>query len=113
MQRQLFLHHYFPALYFAIVALCQVYDFVTGRIAGLGLRDRPAVGRVMAVLFMGLSIVVFSLYAPLAYGNPWTQSACQKVKLFNSWDWDCNTFYTDVSSLNMPSWHPPDRGRGR
>jgi len=27
MQRQLFLHHYFPALYFAIIALCQ-YVFI-------------------------------------------------------------------------------------
>ncbi|KAH0543747.1 hypothetical protein FGG08_001929 [Glutinoglossum americanum] len=100
MQRQLFLHHYFPALYFAIIALCQIHDFVTGRIAGLGLRDRPAVGKVIAVLFMGFSIFVFSLYSPLAYGNPWTQSACQKVKLFSPWDWDCNTFYTDLAQYN-------------
>ena len=29
MKRQLFLHHYFPALYFAILAFCQGWDFLT------------------------------------------------------------------------------------
>jgi len=31
MQRQLFLHHYFPALYFAIIALCQYVYHLFGR----------------------------------------------------------------------------------
>ncbi|KZF20515.1 glycosyltransferase family 39 protein [Xylona heveae TC161] len=97
MQRQLFLHHYLPALYFAIIALCQIYDFITGRFQSFGLAQRPAFGQAGAIIFLALSIAVFSLYAPLAYGNPWTQSACRKVKLFDTWDWDCNTFYTDLA----------------
>lgn len=97
MQRQLFLHHYFPALYFAIMALCQVYDFGTNRIRNIGLRERPIIGRSGVALFLAASIVAFTLYAPLSYGNPWTQSACNKVKLFDTWDFDCNTFHTDVS----------------
>jgi len=103
MQRQLFLHHYFPALYFAVIALCQLYDYVTARIPGIGLRERPLIGRVGAVIFLALSVVAFSLYAPLAYGNPWTQSACNKVKLFKSWDWDCNTFHTEYSQYATKS----------
>lgn len=106
MQRQLFLHHYLPALYFAVMTLCQIYDFLTNRISSLGLRERPAVGRVGVMIFLGLSIVAFGLYAPLAYGNPWTQSACKRVKLLDSWDFDCNTFHTDVSVF-APSWAPP------
>ena len=106
MQRQLFLHHYFPALYFAVIALCQIYDYITARIPGVGLRERPFIGRIGAVCFLALSIVAFGLYAPLAYGNPWTQSACKQVKLFNTWDWDCNTFYTEV----IPSRILPSRG---
>ncbi len=94
MQRQLFLHHYFPALYFAIIALCQIYDFGTNRISALGLRERPAIGRSGIALFLAASIVAFTLYAPLSYGNPWTQDACNKVKLFEAWDFDCNTFHT-------------------
>ena len=98
MQRQLFLHHYFPALYFAIMAVCQVYDFAVSRIdTPLGLRDTPAIGRTGVVAFLAASIVAFTIYAPLSYGNPWTQSACQSVKLFDTWDFDCNTFHTDVS----------------
>ena len=98
MQRQLFLHHYFPALYFAIITFCQVYDFATNRITSLHLKERPAIGRSGVAIFLATSIVAFTLYAPLSYGNPWTQSACNKVKLLNTWDFDCSTFHADVSS---------------
>jgi len=98
MQRQLFLHHYFPALYFAIITMCQIYDFASNRVGGpFGIRDTPAIGRTGVVAFLAASIVVFTLYAPLSYGNPWTQKACQSVKLFDTWDFDCNAFHTDVS----------------
>ena len=111
MQRQLFLHHYFPALYFAVIALSQIYDYVTARIPGIGLRERPFIGRLGAVVFLTLSIVAFGLYSPLAYGNPWTQSACKQVKLFDTWDWDCNTFLTEVNEYHIPSLKFPSRGR--
>ena len=96
MQRQLFLHHYFPALYFAILTLCQIYDYGTNRIGVMGLRQRPAIGKAGIMAFLAMSIVAFTLYAPLSYGNPWTQEACKKVKLFDTWDWDCNTFHNNV-----------------
>ncbi|CBF76842.1 hypothetical protein AN4761.2 [Aspergillus nidulans FGSC A4] len=80
MARQLFLHHYFPALYFAILALAQEFDFITNRIRSLG-----------------LTIFAFTVYSPLIYGNPWTRDACKQVKLLKSWDFDCNTFYTDLN----------------
>ncbi|OCK89842.1 glycosyltransferase family 39 protein [Cenococcum geophilum 1.58] len=117
MQRQLFLHHYLPALYFAIMAMCQTYDFISNRFAGLGLKQRPAIGQAGAIAFLALSIVAFTLYSPLAYGNPWTQDACNKVKLFDTWDWDCNTFHTSydqystqytVSKISVPSSAAPD-----
>ncbi|POR35071.1 Dolichyl-phosphate-mannose--protein mannosyltransferase 1 [Tolypocladium paradoxum] len=93
MQRQLFLHHYFPALYFAVVALCQMFDYVTARIPGAGARDSAVVNKIATVSFLVLSIAAFTLYAPLAYGNQWTKGECNRVKLFNTWDWDCNNFY--------------------
>ena len=99
MARQLFLHHYFPALYFAILALCQIYDFATNRINGIGLRERPSIGMGGVVVFLALSILAFTMYTPLAYGNPWTQESCKRVKLLDTWDWDCNTFHTEVSGL--------------
>ncbi|KAH8426418.1 protein mannosyltransferase 1 [Aspergillus melleus] len=96
MARQLFLHHYFPALYFALIALCQEFDFLTGRIQSLGLPSRPVIGKGLAGIFLAASIFAFTLYSPLVYGNPWTQDACRKVKLLDSWDFDCNTFHTDL-----------------
>jgi dolichyl-phosphate-mannose-protein mannosyltransferase len=104
MARQLFLHHYFPALYFAIMALCQIYDFGANRIAAFGLKDRPEISRALIVLFLAFCIATFTLFAPLTYGNPWTQESCKQVKLFDTWDFDCNTFYTDVSRrIHAPS----------
>jgi dolichyl-phosphate-mannose-protein mannosyltransferase len=88
MARQLFLHHYFPALYFAIMAICQIYDFVCYRVGGIGLKSRPAIGQAIAVAFVAISITAFTMYAPLAYGNTWTKGACEKVKLLDTWDWD-------------------------
>ncbi|KAF8475581.1 dolichyl-phosphate-mannose-protein mannosyltransferase 1 [Kalaharituber pfeilii] len=93
MKRQLFLHHYFPALFFAIATLCQLFDFVTNRIRLFGLSGRPAFGWIATLVFLVLSIVVFGLFQPIAYGNPWTKSQCKQVKLLKGWDWDCNTFY--------------------
>ncbi|KKK14332.1 hypothetical protein P175DRAFT_0508810 [Aspergillus ochraceoroseus IBT 24754] len=96
MARQLFLHHYFPALYFAILTLSQEFDFLASRIKSLGLPSRPVIGKALTAIFLALTIFAFALYSPLVYGNPWTKDACQKVKLLSSWDFDCNTFYTDL-----------------
>ncbi|KAI1212788.1 glycosyltransferase family 39 protein [Annulohypoxylon truncatum] len=106
MQRQLFLHHYFPALIFAIMAFCQTYDFATARIPIPGVRENPVVNKAGVVALLGISAVVFALYSPLAYGNAWTKGECNRVKLFGTWDWDCNTFlenYDAYSGIAIPS----------
>ncbi|KJZ74349.1 hypothetical protein HIM_06355 [Hirsutella minnesotensis 3608] len=103
MQRQLFLHHYFPALYFAIVALSQMFDYLTARLPGSGPRDGAIINRVATVAFLVLSVAAFTLYAPLAYGNPWTKSECKRMKIFSTWDWDCNNFlnsYDEYKALS-------------
>ncbi|KAK1998171.1 dolichyl-phosphate-mannose-protein mannosyltransferase [Colletotrichum falcatum] len=97
MDRQLFLHHYFPALYFAVMAFCSTFDFVTARVSVGGIRNNPVVNRVSAVAFLALTIVGFVLFSPLAYGNPWTKAECNRVKLLGSWDFDCNTFHENYS----------------
>jgi dolichyl-phosphate-mannose-protein mannosyltransferase len=102
MARQLFLHHYFPALYFAVIAMCQIFDFVTNRIEPLGLKSKPIIGKILMALFVGLSIFSFVQFAPLAYGAPWTQQACKRSKLLSTWDFDCKLFYKDVSPTTVP-----------
>jgi dolichyl-phosphate-mannose-protein mannosyltransferase len=99
MARQLFLHHYLPALYFAILALCQMYDFVSYRFSGFGLKQYPAVSQAAAVGFLAIAITVFTVYSPLAYGNAWTKDHCNTAKLFSTWDWDCNNFLDSVSTI--------------
>lgn len=99
MQRQLFLHHYFPALYFSIIVLCQLYDFLHYRFDGIGLKSRPAIGQAVAIAIIAISITVFTMYAPLAYGSQWTKDSCSRVQLIDSWDWDCSTFPDTVSFL--------------
>ena len=74
-----------------------MYDFVAYRFGNLGLKQYPAIGQAGAVAFLAVAITVFTVYAPLAYGNPWTRDQCNSVKLFNTWDWDCNNFLTSVS----------------
>lgn len=109
MQRQLFLHHYFPALYFAIMAFCQIYDFATARFAIPGVRANPIVNKAGVVALLAVSGVVFALLSPLAYGNAWTKSECNRVKLLTTWDWDCNTF---LDSVSVPVQGMPARARG-
>jgi dolichyl-phosphate-mannose-protein mannosyltransferase len=112
MQRQLFLHHYFPALYFAVIAFCQVFDFATARVPKIGVRENPIINRASTVSFLALSAVAFVLFSPLAYGNPWTKTACNSVKLFSTWDFDCNTFLDNVSNHTeiIPERKLPERG---
>ena len=86
----------------AIIALCQIYDFATARIGGMGIRERPLIGQAGVVVFLALSIVAFALYAPLSYGNAWTKAECNRVKLLDTWDWDCNNFLDNVRPTLEP-----------
>ncbi|KAI8957410.1 glycosyltransferase family 39 protein [Daldinia sp. FL1419] len=103
MGRQLFLHHYFPALVFAVLAFSQFIDFVTARFAKV--KGNSVINKASVVILLAISAVVFALYSPLAYGNAWTKAECNRVKLFSTWDWDCNTFlesYEAYSGLGAP-----------
>ncbi|KAI5867678.1 glycosyltransferase family 39 protein [Durotheca rogersii] len=106
MQRQLFLHHYFPALFFGIMAFCQIFDFATARFPIPGVRGNPKVNKTGVITLLAISGIVFALYSPLAYGNPWTKSECNRVKLFNTWDWDCNTFLENYDAYSGLSASP-------
>lgn len=47
MGRQLFIHHYFPALYFAILLSCAVFDMVTSTLRP---RVRLQIAAVLAII---------------------------------------------------------------
>ena len=79
MGRQLFLHHYFPALYFAILLSCGVFDLVTSAL-------RPRVRLQIAAVLVVIAVWNYAYFSPLAYGNPWTREKCMKAKWLKTWD---------------------------
>jgi len=79
MGRQLFLHHYFPALYFAILLLCAVFDLITSTL-------RPKVRLQIAAVLIVIAIWQFSHLSPLAYGSKWTKAECERAKWMKTWD---------------------------
>ena len=86
MGRQLFLHHYFPALYFAILLSCAIFDLITSTL-------RPRVRLQIAAVLIILAIWNFQHLSPLAYGNPWTKSKCMQAKWLKTWDFSwCVSF---------------------
>ncbi|KAI0092678.1 glycosyltransferase family 39 protein [Irpex rosettiformis] len=91
MGRQLFLHHYFPALYFAILLCCGVFDLVTSAL-------RPRVRLQIAALLVILAIWNYAYLSPLAYGLPWTKQKCKNAQWLKTWDFSCNDFLDNVSS---------------
>ncbi|CAL1701950.1 unnamed protein product [Somion occarium] len=86
MSRQLFLHHYFPALYFAILLSCGVFDLVTSTL-------RPRIRLQIAAVLVIIAIWNFIYLSPLAYGLPWTKAKCQNARWLKTWDFSCNDFY--------------------
>ncbi|KAF3315079.1 hypothetical protein TWF173_004289 [Orbilia oligospora] len=100
MKRQLFLHHYFPALFFGIVAVCQIWDFVWARLNFAGFRANASIALLATIGYLSASVVVFWLYSPIVYGNQWTKAECKRVKLFTKWDWDCNTFFDNYEQYS-------------
>ena len=79
MSRQLFLHHYFPALYFAILLSCVVFDLGTSMLRS---RTRLQIAAVLVIL----AIWNYQHLSPLTYGSPWTRSKCQNAKWLKTWD---------------------------
>lgn len=94
MGRQLFLHHYLPALYFAILLLCVTFD--------LACRFIPNRYRLGALILVStIAILVFRTRAPLAYGSEWTQSQCEASKILKTWDYDCYQYPVAISTYRQ------------
>ncbi|THH05810.1 hypothetical protein EW145_g4530 [Phellinidium pouzarii] len=85
MARQLFLHHYFPALWFSILMCCGVFDLATSSL-------RPRVRLYVAAGLLALAIWSFTYFSPLAYGGPWTRGQCERARWLKTWDFACNDF---------------------
>ncbi|KAI0244810.1 hypothetical protein L0F63_001926 [Massospora cicadina] len=82
MKRQLFLHHYLPALYFSILAFTATLDLLTRR---LKTQFRLGTAVVVALLAIGF----FFRFSALVYGLHWSNDACARSKFGKNWDFDC------------------------
>ncbi|SJX66472.1 related to dolichyl-phosphate-mannose-protein mannosyltransferase [Sporisorium reilianum f. sp. reilianum] len=93
MNRQLFLHHYLPALYFSILVLAVVFDFSTSTL-------RPRFRLVAGVVVGVVVLAGFVRYTPLTYGGDWTLQACEKARWRKGWDFNCAEFPRDVREFD-------------
>ncbi|KAF9419991.1 hypothetical protein BGZ94_009254 [Podila epigama] len=83
MHRQLYLHHYLPALYFSILLLVSRLDRVLQR---WGTRSRYMAG----ILFMAMMVLSFYSLAPLAYGTDFSsRSRCETIRSLGGWEFVC------------------------
>ncbi|KAK0536374.1 Dolichyl-phosphate-mannose--protein mannosyltransferase 1 [Tilletia horrida] len=98
MHRQLFIHHYLPALYFSILLLAIMFDLATSPL-------RPQARLGVAGAFFFLVLLAFNAYSPLAYGSKWTTSACERTKFFRTWDYDCGSFPASKSEYSAFETH--------
>ncbi|KAI7866959.1 Dolichyl-phosphate-mannose-protein mannosyltransferase-domain-containing protein [Spinellus fusiger] len=85
MKRQLFLHHYLPALYFAILVLAVGVDLVFLRLSH---------ARQWMVTTVLAFIIVYSfwVFSPLSYGTPWTREECWEATWVPTWEFGCERY---------------------
>ncbi|GAA5992900.1 hypothetical protein JCM10908_001396 [Rhodotorula pacifica] len=91
MGRQLFLHHYFPALYFALLLVATAFDLATSRL-------RPRLRLSVALTLVGGAVLAWWYLSPLAYAGVWTRGQCERAKkLGRNWDFSCADFHEKKS----------------
>lgn len=90
MHRQLFLHHYLPALYFSILISAVMFDFTTSTLRP---RFRLAAGVITTVVVLA----GFVRYAPITYASEWTVQACERARWVKGWDFNCADFPDSVA----------------
>ena len=98
MSRQLFIHHYLPALYFSILVFATAFDFLT-------LRLRPRFRLQAAAVMILITIWTWSIWASISYGGEWTQAQCERARWRKHIDLDCVNF--PLSKSEYSKFAPP------
>lgn len=95
MGRLLFLHHYIPAYYFAILGLGHVLDLLVSATQKYG----RAMYSVIAV-YLTLALAAYYSLSPLIDGQPWLKKQCASSKLLSSWDYNCEERFESWEEYN-------------
>ncbi|KAG0759880.1 hypothetical protein G6F62_004702 [Rhizopus arrhizus] len=101
MERQLFLHHYMPALYFSILTMSIGLDMITRRL----IKAKPLVLTVLVVVI----IYTYFVYAPLTYGGSWDIEKCEDARLLETWVWGCDK-YSSLSPVYVDPTNEEEEG---
>ncbi|KAK6454316.1 dolichyl-phosphate-D-mannose:protein O-D-mannosyltransferase [Scheffersomyces xylosifermentans] len=99
MGRQLFLHHYLPALYFGILALGHFLEIFTSYLLARN-RALQNVAYGVVVIFVILSTLFYINYSSLIYATPWTKDKCNAAKALSTWDFDCKNFHDSLAEYS-------------
>ncbi|KAK4519221.1 uncharacterized protein ATC70_009453 [Mucor velutinosus] len=89
MDRQLFLQHYMPALYLAVLTLGVGIDLIFKR-------SPRIVKLVFAVIASACIVYTYYVYSPITYGEPWSVAGCEQATLLDSWDLNCAHYNADA-----------------
>jgi dolichyl-phosphate-mannose-protein mannosyltransferase len=85
MKRQLFLHHYMPSLYFAILISAVTFEYSTKRLSNT---FRYSIAFVISAVYL----YIFWRFTPVTYGLDWTKDECKRHRLRSSWDFSCDRY---------------------
>ncbi|KAF8955182.1 hypothetical protein BGZ46_002710 [Entomortierella lignicola] len=84
MSRQVFLHHYLPALYFSILLLVSRLDRTLQRMP-------PRIKSLAGIGFMAAIILSWYSFAPFAYGtNFGSKAQCEQLRSIGGWKFTCD-----------------------
>ncbi|KAJ2774963.1 Dolichyl-phosphate-mannose--protein mannosyltransferase 1 [Coemansia nantahalensis] len=82
MGRDLFIHHYFPALWMAIMVLAFSLDLAT-------CRAPRAIRAAVYAAAAAVAVHAFVTFSHITYARPWTKDACLRAKWLGTWDFEC------------------------
>ncbi|KAJ2332596.1 hypothetical protein GGI00_002717, partial [Coemansia sp. RSA 2681] len=95
MGRELFIYHYFPALWMAILVLAFSLDLFTARL--------PAIVRLSVYVAVAAAVLhVFHTFSYITYARTWTKDACVRTKWLKTWDFDCEHAIGGVRATDPP-----------
>lgn len=84
MERQLFLHHYLPSVYFGILLVAQYIEY---RMAG-----NQSIGYMMMMSISAGAMYCFVQFFPIIYGLEWTVHGCLQRQWYSTWDMSCMSY---------------------
>lgn len=104
MGRQLFLHHYLPAQYFAILGLGHIFELIVACVSG-------KFGVHFLFIFLVAASIVHLAFSPLINGSQWTKAKCLSTKIVKGWDYTCELYpdtYEGYNSIVKESASPTE-----